>query len=141
MDQLFEVFFSAQTILFCLGVYVTTFVVRRTLESTFPRVRKSHFWLEVFVPIGPIGNGALLGFFMKEFTWPEMVGTSTGGRVMFGSVCGLFSSFIYNRIRAFLKAKAETSKSKAPSGSSLPPPVLDSLPPISDEADKNGGGS
>lgn len=135
MDQLFELFFSPQTILICLGIYVITFVVRRVVETTWPKVKVNRYWREIFVPIGPIVNGAVLGYCMKAFTWPEMVGTSVGGRILFGSVCGLFSAFLYNRIRAWLKTKGEktTGAPGLPDSGSLPPPVLDSLPPLAEE--------
>jgi hypothetical protein len=132
MDDVFQMFFSAQTIFLCLGVYMITFVVRRVSETVWPKVRFNRYWREIFVPIGPILNGGLLALVMKTWVFPDVVGESLSGRVLYGSVCGLFSAFLYNRIRAWLKSKTgETST--LPEASDSTEPVLDSLPPMSEE--------
>jgi hypothetical protein len=132
MDEVFQTFFSAQTILLCLGVYVITFVCRRVTETVWPRVKFNRYWREIWVPIGPIFNGALLGLVLKTWVYPDAVGTSVGGRVLYGAVCGLFSAFLYNRIRAWLKSKTGEAPALTDS-SEESEPVLDSLPPMSEE--------
>ena len=133
MDQLFDVFFSPQTIMLCLGIYAATFMVRRIVETTWPKIGTKLYYSKILLPGTPLVIGMALGFFMKDFGWPEMVGTSAGGRMLFGVICGLLSAGAYNRIREWLKGK------KAPEGStlageapSIPPAVLDSLPPADD---------
>lgn len=127
MDEVIQTFFSAQTILLCLGVYVITFVTRRVVETVWPKVKFNRYWREIFVPIAPIANGAILGLVMKTWVYPDIVGTSWGARMMYGAVCGLFSAFLYNRIRAWLKSK--TGGDATTEDASAPAPVMDSLPP------------
>lgn len=135
MDEVFQTFFSAQTIFLCLGIYVITFVMRKVIETWKPKVRFNRWWREIFVPIGPIVNGALLGL-MKNIAWPDMLGESLGGRMLYGAICGLFSAFIYNRIRAWMKSKTDPSAVAAPAAednSNEGLPMIESLPPMSDE--------
>jgi hypothetical protein len=127
MDDVFQVFFSAQTILLCLGVYVVTFMVRRVVETVWPKVKFNRYWREIFVPIGPIVNGGLLVLVMTTWVFPEVVGESVSGRVVYGAVCGLFSAFMYNRVRAWLKSKTGSVEGESDA------PSMDSLPPMSDE--------
>ena len=127
MDQLFEVFFSAQMLMLCLGIYAMTYVIRRVLETVWPKIRTNRYYAEIALPIGPIANGTILGFFMKAFEWPAMVGTSAGGLMLFGSVCGMLSALVYGRVRSWLKSKPVPGLPSDPP--SIPPPVLDSLPP------------
>lgn len=136
MDQLFDVFLSPQTIMLCLGIYAITLILRRAVETTWPQVRENRYYGKLALPSFPLLVGSLLGYFMRDFGWPEMVGTSAGGRILFGLICGLLSAGLYNRIREWLKSK------KAPEGNtlasdppSLPPPVLDSLPPADEPKD------
>lgn len=137
MDEVFQTFFSAQTILLCLGVYVITFVIRRVVETVWPKVKFNRYWREIFVPIGPIVNGAILGLVMKTWVFPEIVGESRSGRMVYGAVCGLFSAFLYNRIRAWLKSKTgETAPAETSEASDAP--VMDSLPPMSEEPKNEG---
>ena len=107
MDQVIEVFFSAQTLLLCLGVYVMTYVVRRVVETIVPGLQMNRYWREIFLPLGPIANGALLGLVMKTFVFPDLVNGSLSGRIVYGSVCGLFSAFMYNRVRSWLASKGD----------------------------------
>lgn len=137
MDEVFQTFFSAQTILLCLGVYVITFVMRRVVETVWPKVKFNRYWREIFVPIGPIANGAFLGWAMKTWVFPEIVGDSVSGRVVYGAVCGLFSAFLYNRIRAWLKSKTGSTDTATEDAAS-PGPVMDSLPPMSEEPKNEG---
>lgn len=132
MDDVIQMFFSAQTVLLCLGVYMVTFVVRRVCETVWPKIKFNRYWREIFVPIGPIVNGGLLALVMKTWVFPDVVGESVSGRVVYGAVCGLFSAFMYNRIRAWLKSKTGGGEATADDAASSDP-VMDSLPPMSEE--------
>jgi len=138
MDSFAEVFLSTQTLLLCLGVYMVTFVIRRVIESVWPWIMSNHYWKELFVPIAPIVNGAVLGF-VKSFAWPDVVSQSLVARILYGATCGLFSGWAYNRVRSFLKSKEQNNaavraatnlmKSTSDALDSMPPPMLDSIPP------------
>jgi hypothetical protein len=104
MDEPLSLFLSAQTLLLCLGTYVVTFVVRRIVEAFRPTVKANHYYRELFLPLGPIANGALLALILP--TWmPELVATSVAGVMLYGAIAGLFSAFLYTRIRSWVRAK------------------------------------
>jgi len=134
MDQtetIVSVFLSPQTVLVCLAIYVMTYVIRRIVETTWKEAATNRYWRELAVPLGPIVNGVFIGLVASKFVWPEMIGSSLSGRIMYGAVCGLFSAHLYNRIRAWTKAKQAAKASGKPD--SMPPPTIESLPPMAEE--------
>lgn len=116
MDEVLETFVTPATIFVCLAAYVLTYFVRTLVQGLFPQVKKSHYWAELFLPLGPIVNGALLGFMAKSIMWPDMFNRTTLGRCMYGAICGLFSAFLYARVRSWLASKSSRKDAKA-----LPP--------------------
>lgn len=115
LDAVFNAFVNPQTILLCLGVWVAVYVIRTVMEALWKGATKSLLWAELFVPLAPILLGGGLGFLMKTFMWPEFVGTSVIGRCVYGSICGIFSSLVYGRIRSFISALGEKNN-PSPSG-------------------------
>jgi hypothetical protein len=118
LDDIFNAFVNPQTILICLVVYVMTFAIRTAVEALWKSASHNLLWNELFLPLGPIANGALLGLAAKTFVWPEVAGGSLAGRMMYGAVCGLFSAFVYGRARSFAEAKASSVL-----GQKLPSPL------------------
>ena len=126
--------FSFQTVYFCLAIYVLTYLVRRLFEGTWKvlvqegRVRKgvllARIWAEIVVPVLPIILGGLLSFAAKTFVWPDFAMKTKLARVVYGAICGLFSAFIYNRIRGWLKSGTHPSAGDALEPSGLVDPVL-----------------
>lgn len=104
MDEALAVFLSAQTLLLCLGTYVVTFVMRRVVEAFRPGIKASHFYRELFLPLGPIANGALLALALPSWM-PELVAGSCGGVMLYGAIAGMFSAFLYARVRSWIRAK------------------------------------
>jgi hypothetical protein len=102
-----EQFFSWQTLVLCLAIYVVTYVIRTMVESLWKQASENRFWRELFLPLGGIGNGALFGLLVPRFPWPEMLAGDTLNHIIYGSVCGLFSSFLYNRVKSWLNSKSE----------------------------------
>lgn len=138
MGSFTEVFLSTQTIFLCLGVYMLTFVIRRIVESTQPKVKSNRYWREIFVPIAPIANGIILGL-VSTLASPDVVGESVFGRVLYGATCGLFSGWAYGRVRSFLTSKGvEVSNLEFPSNSIPPLPDLEEvqLEPVPDDKSK-----
>lgn len=104
MDEILSVFLSAQTVLLCLGTYVVTFVIRRLVETVRPQMKASHFYRELFLPLGPIANGALLAPAMPSLL-PALVAGSWAAVMLYGAITGVFSGFLYARIRSWIRAK------------------------------------
>lgn len=117
-DQAFQVFMSWQTAVLCLGIYVITYVIRTVLEFSFPNVKNSKWWTELFLPLGPIGTGALLGAFAVKFPWPVIIDGAVqaelSARLMYGMICGLTSGWAYNRLRSWMKATEAGEKPALP---------------------------
>lgn len=112
LDQVAKAFLNAQTILICLAIYLMTYVIRKVVEGVWVGAKKHRLWREVWLPIGPIVNGGLIGLMAKTFVWPEIVGTSLSGRIMYGAICGVFSALLYSRVRSFIASKTPLPPSK-----------------------------
>ncbi len=104
-EQLVAVFINWQTGLFCLSVYVITYVIRTVVESAWQGSAKSKLWNDVFLHLGPIGTGLVLGLVAKSYPWPEMVASVPVVKTLYTMLCGFSSGFAYGRFRALLKAK------------------------------------
>jgi hypothetical protein len=139
INSLASVIFNVQTVYFCLAIYVVTYLIRRVTEGTWGiivkrEVRKvsipNRIWTEIVVPILPILVGGGLSFAAKTFVWPDFSMKTKLARVLYGCICGLFSAFIYNRIRGWLKSKTDITVGDASEPTGLTDPVLDgSTPP------------
>lgn len=133
--SLFSVIFNFQTVYLCLAIYVLTYLVRRLFEGIWKvlvqegalkrGVLLARIWAEIVVPVLPIILGGLLSFAAKTFVWPDFAMKTKLARVVYGSICGLFSAFIYNRIRGWLKSGTTVSAGDASEPGGLTDPVLD----------------
>ena len=104
MEDVFSTFFSAQTLLLCLGIYVLVFVLRKITEAAWPALKEHRWHRELMLPLMPIFVGALLGIVMIAWT-PEAVGTTPGARGLYGAICGTFSSLVYGRFKSWIKSR------------------------------------
>lgn len=135
LDKIAETFVNPQTILICLAIYLMTFVIRKIVEGAWKGASENRLWREVWLPIGPIVNGALIGLFAKTFVWPEFIGTSAAGRIMYGAICGVFSALIYGRIRSWVQSapmkvgQTKAEPDKAPEPLPLPTPTPEEVAP------------
>tara|TARA_R110000868_G_scaffold46524_5_gene153629 strand:- start:12920 stop:13303 length:384 start_codon:yes stop_codon:yes gene_type:complete len=122
--DLLSIFLTWQFLIFCLGLSSITFVVRKVVEYLmlcFPGLLGSKFsilWKSVLLPIGPVVNGAVAGFLVEAFPYPESLGASSYGRFSFGLVAGLFSGLVYRVVVELLKSKLSSSTE----ASGNPPP-------------------
>lgn len=111
MDLSISILTGWQFVLFCLGIMAITWVIRKVVEyflekPSVPMEKTSKLWTELLLPIGPVIGGAIIGFFFKEYPFPEGI-TSDSARVFFGMVAGLFSGLVYKIIKGMLFNKAE----------------------------------
>jgi len=125
MDKIFDSFVNAQTLILCLAIYLMTFVIRKVVEGFWKGAKSNRLWREVWLPIGPVANGAFIGVVAKTFVWPDFVGTSLAGRIMYGAICGVFSALVYGRVRSFV----QSAPSKKKGASEPPSPLMPSDPP------------
>ena len=103
-------FFCWQTVALSLLLWFLTFTIRRVLEKAVPQLldpksKLSGWWGDVLVPAFPpmLGFG-LAAAIVKTFPYPESM-QLFWGRVMFGVVCGLLSSKVYQLVWGAMKSK------------------------------------
>ncbi len=90
---------------FCLAIYAITYIVRVLLEA-IPKINlKSRlFWSGGILPAMPLLLGAALSFIPSTAAMcPYTFGATLIGRIFCGLSAGLFSSFVYSKIRSFIK--------------------------------------
>lgn len=107
-----------QTLLFCLGVYILVFTIRKAVEWKWPVVTgKDTFWEDVALPTMPWLFGALIALVVKSYPYPAVIHTAIA-RVFYGAVCGFFSAWVYKVIKSLAKSKlgVEVPDSTPPPG-------------------------
>lgn len=114
MEQIFQNLFTWQLILFCLGIAAITYVIRYIVEYILdkpqvPASKQSKIWRDLFLPIIPVIIGALVGYLISSYPYPEGI-SSGGARVMFGLVAGLFSELVYRVVKGLFKEQIEKLK-------------------------------
>jgi hypothetical protein len=107
LDTVFQVFANWATGLFCLGIAITTHVIRTVVQAAWKNSKTSDLWNEVAVRVGPIGTGVLLVFVSKSFPWPKQIMGSGLGMAFYGAACGVASAYVYAAFKSWLNALAK----------------------------------
>lgn len=98
--DLWTSFVNWQTILICLGCYLITYMIRTVVESIWISIKGNRFWNEIFLPLGPIVNGGLMALAI----YPAPLTNSLLAKILYGGVCGLFSGYVYSRVRSWVSS-------------------------------------
>lgn len=104
-----------QFILFSLGVFAITSIIRRLVDFALANWDKSRsknkgkFWNDVVLPSLPGLLGALLGGLFKQYPYPPGI-TSLSARIVFGLAAGLLCGVVYRVVRSFITTKATTEQ-------------------------------
>ena len=120
---------SWQTGFFTLAVFVFSFFTRRTLEAIFPTLRKdtpdtvwTRVWEMVALPVVPVLVGMLLAGVVKNWPFPPSL-ENAGPRIIYGAVCGFFSSWSYRLIKTLVYQRFNVEGAKeVEKGDTSPPP-------------------
>lgn len=135
LDKGFEVFVNWQTIVFCLGIYFLTYMIRVAVEALWKGAKGSNLWTELALHCGPIGTGAILAYFAKQFPWPMPIADIMSAKLMYGMICGGASGFVYGRFRAWVGVAADSASPavakvavKLGGKPSNPPPAMPPTP-------------
>lgn len=112
MSDLLEQFLNLSTVVLCLAIFALVWVQRRAIETYLPKVKEMKSWKEFWVPLAPLGTGALLGAVAKPYPWPEMFADSMVSRMIFGIVCGLGSGLVYRLFKKNLMERLNQSNSE-----------------------------
>lgn len=134
-DRLFDWGYAGPLVLFCAGLFVITFVLRKAVELALPTVQNSRKWREGILPVAPVYVGAVLAFFAKSYPFPAPIAPSKMGRILLGMVLGYFSRWLYKIGKAYVKRKYGVEVSEPPSATqealkSIPVPR--DVPPAND---------
>lgn len=139
LDTGFEVFANWQTVVFCLGIYILTYVVRAIVQHFWKSWKSNKLYTELILHIFPIIVGGGIALAGKKFPWPMPIAESASARIMYGAILGMFCGLVYNRVRAWFQL--QTGK-PLPAGGAVPEP-LDmtkddpELPEVKPEAKKD----
>ena len=100
-----------QTGVFTLAIFVFSFLLRRTAEVIFPTLRQDtplstaqRVWEELLLPSIPVFVGIAFGIAVKSWPYPAVL-VSRGSHVIYGAVCGFFSSYAYRVVKATITQK------------------------------------
>lgn len=96
-----------------LVIWVFVWLQRKLLELKWPTIQTSKLWRELFLPMGPVGTGALIGAIAAKYPFPDML-TSLSGRVFCGIVCGLCSGLGYRLLKQFIASKQDPNSKDKP---------------------------
>lgn len=109
-------------LVFCLGIFFITFVIRRGVESFRPSVLLWAPWKKFFVRTMPPVLGGVAASLMYKYPFLDTL-PSWGSRCIYGMVAGGLSSFMYAVVKAVVKARygVQVSESGAPD-------ALDNIP-------------
>ena len=97
---------SLENIVLCLVVVALVWAQRKLAELLIPALTQpgteaNHWWSEFFVPVGPLGTGALLTL-IPQLPVPEIFAGSWVSRMVFGIFLGLISGLVYRVIKKAL---------------------------------------
>lgn len=104
MDPILSVFLSWQFIMFSLGIYIITWMMRTLLEFKFSKVITNKFYSEIILPFTPVIMGGLVAFFATQYAYPTGI-SSISGRLVFGATAGMFSGLLFRVIKSMLQSK------------------------------------
>lgn len=93
-------------VLLSLGIYAMTLVIRTIVEVLWVNAKNNRYWREIFLPLGGIANGIILGALLSVFPLPELLSNHLSNRMIYGAVCGLFASFLYNRAKSWINSRS-----------------------------------
>jgi hypothetical protein len=91
-------------LMFCLGVFFATAVVRRGVEVYIPSFAQRNQWKKVWLPSLPVIIGASAAAVMHAYPFLNTLPT-WGTRAFYGCVAGGLSSFMYKVFQAVIQAK------------------------------------
>lgn len=97
---------SWQFLMLSLGINILIFIFRTFMEFCIKNLPNVGLWSKLFLPIAPSITGGFVGFFLKQFPYPDGI-TSTDARVLFGAVAGFLSGLLYQVLKGMLKSRIQ----------------------------------
>jgi hypothetical protein len=106
MNDSIAAVFSWNLLLFALGVFVMTWVIRTVVEYFIPKAVDAKLWQKLVLPLLPVVLGTAIGFFAKMYPYPDGL-TTLVARLMFGGVGGMFSGLVFQIAKGMLKDRIQ----------------------------------
>lgn len=100
-----DVFLNWQTVLFSLGIFVLTYLVRLAVQFFWKAWRASHLYNDFILHVMPIALGGLFAGLAMEFPWPDVLARSHSARIFYGLFLGMTCGLVYGRVRKVLVIK------------------------------------
>jgi len=130
MDAGITQFFTPGTVILSFAVVILTFFVRRTLETSFPSLRKqcdenhpkpsylsgwARWWNQVLLYLIPVLLGVGMALWNIKYLFAIEGLEDLDARLVFGGVIGWLSSFIYKIVRMLVKQRVGVDIQPTPS--------------------------
>lgn len=123
------------TLVFSMAIFIFSLFLRRTLEAVFPTLSRGtplsvaqKIWESVVLPMVPVVVGVSIAYFVSSWPYPEDL-TSIGARVLYGAICGFFSTSAYRVLSALINKKfsvaGETVSDQITDSVTVEPPKVD----------------
>jgi hypothetical protein len=113
MEGILASFFSVETLVFCIVIWLAVLVLRRVVQAAAKKIAKIfpdkwepwwvEAWREWILPALPIVLGGLAAFGIPAYPFPEAFAASGAGRTFFGLVAGGASGYAYRFFKFYLK--------------------------------------
>lgn len=95
-----------QFLLFSLGIFFITWIIRTVIEFLIPKAINNKWWENLILPLLPCALGLLLASLAKAYPYPDnLAGLSS--REIFGLVAGGLSTLIYKIAKGMLKQQVQ----------------------------------
>lgn len=129
------------TLLFSLCVFIVTYLIRTSMELLFPTLSKKTplnsaqlVWEEVVLLVLPVLLGVGLVVALPQWPFPAAL-TDSRSRMVYGAVCGFFSTWSYRLARTVLTTQFSVDPGQVltPEKLDVPPAVIDIKPPQPEE--------
>jgi hypothetical protein len=129
-----EVFTNYQTVLYALGVFMITYVIRLGVQVAWKNWKTNKVYNEFVLHVLPIVTGGVIAAFAKKFPWPAQIAGSLSARMFYGMIMGMFCGFVYGRVRKFFETSGAQNFVPVPEPTPEPTVVV---VPDDDEAKTN----
>lgn len=108
MDNILTELITVPNLIFCIIIAILVEVQNRLIGKLWKNSKTNKIYQEFFLPLGPLGTGAILAGLVSGYPYPEMFASNFWARVFWGIICGLSSAHVYRIAKKFLVKKDET---------------------------------
>jgi hypothetical protein len=97
-----DIFLNWQTVLFTLGIFVMTYIIRLAIQFFWKAWRASHLYNDLILHLMPLALGGGVAAFALKYPWPDVLAVSLSARIFYGLFLGMICGLVYGRVRKML---------------------------------------